>query len=78
MRDVPRKRDGRAGRSVERVVAAHDARGTLQNEEMLVLILMNMHWRAVPGMRTYLDDRIGTVRLRGRHTYDATLSRPRL
>ena len=45
---------------------------------MLVLILMNVHRRAVAGMREYLDDRIGTVRLRGRHTYQATLSRSRL
>ena len=44
MRDVPRKYDGRTHRSVERLVAAHDARNTFQNEEMLVLILMNVHW----------------------------------
>ena len=78
MRDVPRKRDGRPGRSVERLVTARDTRGTFQNEKMLVLILMNMHRRAVAGMREYLDDRIGTVRLRGRHPDEATLSRPRL
>jgi hypothetical protein len=39
---------------------------------------MNMHRRAVAGMREYLDDRISTVRLRGRQTYKTRLSRPRL
>src|ERR1700722_20232778 len=75
---MPGKCDSRTDRSVERLVTAHDACGTFQNEEMLVLILMNMHRRAVARMREYFDDRIGTVRLRGRHTYEATLSRPRL
>ena len=50
MRDAPRKRDGRADRSVERLVAAHDACRAFQDEKMLILILMNMHRCAVAGL----------------------------
>src|SRR5690242_17636331 len=78
MRDVPRKRDGRTSRSVERLVATRDPRGALQDEKMLVLTLMNMHRRAVTRKRMYLDNRIDTLRVRGRHPYEATLTRPRL
>jgi hypothetical protein len=52
------------------------ARGTFQNEATLVLALMNVHRRAIAGLRGYLDGRIGAVRLRRRHTYEATLSQP--
>ena len=45
---------------------------------MLVLILVNVDRSAVVGMRKYLDDRTGTVRLRGRDTYEASPARLRL
>lgn len=52
---------GRVGRRVERPVAGHDACGTFQNEEMLVLILMSGIGVQLPGPPACVSDVIAVV-----------------
>jgi hypothetical protein len=54
-----------AGIGVKGFVAVHDPCRPFQNEDMLVLILMNVHRRAVTSIRDDLNDRIGVPCVRG-------------
>jgi hypothetical protein len=57
--------DGCAGGGVKGFVAARNACRALQNNKMLVLILVNVHGRAVTRVGDSLNDRIHAVRVRG-------------
>jgi hypothetical protein len=40
-----------------------DMQCTLQNDEMFILVIVDMHRYTVPGLREYLDHRLGAVGL---------------
>ena len=78
MGDALAEGDSRTRCGVKGFVAGRDACRAFQNNEMLILILMNVHGRAVTSVRDDLNDRICAVRVRRGYTDSAALSRPRL
>jgi hypothetical protein len=63
MGDAFAEGDSCARCGVKGFVAVRDAYGAFQNNEMLVVILMNVHGRSVTRIRDDLNDRICAVRV---------------
>jgi hypothetical protein len=64
-----------AGWSVYRFVSIHEVSRAFQNDEVFILILMNVHGRAVLPVGDDLKHRISAVRVLRRHADGEKLSR---
>ena len=62
MRNTLSDGDRRAGRSVQCFVPIGDVHCAFQNDEMLILALVDMHCRAVSGIRDQFKHRVSLVR----------------
>src|ERR1700710_1740244 len=78
VRNVSGKRDHCSGFRVEYLVAERAAGGAFQHKEIFILVLMDVQWSAIAGLRGNLDERINAIGVRRRHAYQAKLARPGL
>jgi hypothetical protein len=72
---MPGDSQGHAGWSIECLVAVGNEQCALQDDEMLTLVLMDMHSRAVLNIRDQLKHHIGAPTVRGGGSDFETFSR---
>src|SRR5215467_3131342 len=68
MRNALANGDCCAGESVESLITASDVQAAFQNYEMLIFILVDMHWHAVSGIRKKLKHCVNAPCLLDRRT----------